>query len=277
MGWLLSHATGLNLGISITQFGIGIAIGFWWKPELLTKGKSAEWAFGFWTMQWFVFAATYLVILRYPSHEGILLLLLDVQSLLILASASTLLLGEPLKLARILIILGLLCCVFGFYNLALDPWDTATTIPPLRDLLRWSLPSQTLSILALNWIGFVACLRYGRYALPFVLVAVAYGTCQQALYSATVLRYQDVSHSLVESAPWYLAAAAGKLLFGACFYGLTYLRLPAYSSLFPSYEPQDRKESLGTLGKVASRTASLIIVPLAVNLFAAWLFSLFRK
>jgi hypothetical protein len=123
VSWLLTHATGLNLGISIAQFFLGIAIGLWVRPELLTKGKSAEWAFGFWTSQWFIFSVTYLVIWRYPTHEALLLLLLDIQSLLILATASTLLLGEPLKLGRALIILGILSCAFGFYNFAFDPWD----------------------------------------------------------------------------------------------------------------------------------------------------------
>jgi len=275
VSWLLTHATGLNLGISAAQFAVGVAIGFWGKPELLTKGKSAEWAFGFWTSQWLVFSVTYLVIIKYPTHEAGLLLLLDVQSLLVLASASTLMLGEPLKLARTLLILAILCAVFAIYNFGLDPWDVSN--PPMRHLLRWSLPSQTLSIFSLNWIAFVVCLRYRRYAVPFLLVAIGYSACQQALYAATILRYQNVSQSMPEAAPWYLAVAVGKLLFGAFFYGLTFLILPSYPSLLPSYEPQVREEAVKRLKKAAAWTASALIFPFLFAVLAAWLFLLIGK
>jgi hypothetical protein len=276
MRWLLAHATGLNLGVSIAQFFLGIVIGFWVKPDLVRKGKSGEWTFGLWTSQWFIFSVTYLVIWRYPTHEALLLFLLDVQSLLILAAASTMLLGESFRIARTLITLGILMCVFGFYNFALDPWGV-TSKPYSGDLVKWTLPSQTLSILSLTWIGFVACLRYRRYALPFALVAVAYGACQQALYSATVLRYQDISQNLPEIAPWYFAVAIGKALLGALFYGLTFMVLPTFSNLLPEYEPRLREGALKPIGKVLGCILSLFIVPFVFAILAAVFLSFFGK
>src|SRR5437870_10862410 len=108
MNWFLGHSAGLNFWISFAQFVLGLAIGFAAKPDLVTTGKSGEWAFGFWTSQWLFFALLYLVIVRYPNQESLLLTIIDIQSLAVLACAATLLLGEPAKISRTLLIVGIL-------------------------------------------------------------------------------------------------------------------------------------------------------------------------
>jgi hypothetical protein len=269
VGWLLQNSTGLNLGISVAQLLLGIAIGLWAKPDLVAKGRFGELAFGFWTTQWLIFTAMYLLVIRYPTQESLLLVLVDVQSLLVLACAWTLLVGDAFKLVRTLILLVIFCFAFGLYDIGLDPWNVSN--PSLGHLLKWTLPSQTLSIFSLNLIGVVAYLRYRGYALPFFLVAVGYGACQQALYSATLLRFQNVSQALPEAAPWYLAAAVGKLALGALFYTLAFLMLPSSANSFPAYALQVQQEIPKRLGKAAAWIISFFIVPFLFALLAAWL------
>src|SRR5947209_7794344 len=108
MNWLLTHSLSLNFGISAAQLILGIAIGFVGKPALVRRGSFGEWTFGLWTSQWLFFLLIYLVLLRYPTQETLLLVFVDTQSAVVLACAAILLLGEPLKLKRTLLILGLL-------------------------------------------------------------------------------------------------------------------------------------------------------------------------
>src|SRR5216683_940882 len=114
--WLLEHAAALNFGVSVAQFASGLIIGFGLKPELVRKGKFGEWTFGLWTTQWVFFSFIYVVLLRYPYQRALLLFLLDIQSLLVLASAAIFMLAEPLRIGRTLITIAVLLFMFGVHN-----------------------------------------------------------------------------------------------------------------------------------------------------------------
>jgi|GEM_PF-5248143 len=271
MTWLLAHSLSLNFWISGAQLLLGVAIGFVGKPALVRKGSFGEWAFGLWTSQWLFFLLIYLVLLRYPSHEILLLAFVDTQSIVVLASAAILLLGEPLKLRRTLIILGLLWFVCVICNLMIHP--STDHLSP-SEFLRWTLLSQTLSVLSLVFIGVVACLRYRLYGFPLLLAAIAYSACQQALYSVTLLRVTEMSPMLPDASLWYLLAAICKALLGGSFYALSFLVLSSYPRLFSSDIP-DVPDAIKARSRVAvASVIGFFTGPFAAAVIVDWLYRL---
>jgi hypothetical protein len=275
MSWFLEHAAGLNFGVSLAHFLIGLVIGFRLKPDLVKKGRFGEWAFGLWTSQWLFFSVMYLVIVRYPTQEALLLSLIDLQSLAVLGCAAMLLLGEPVKLGRAFIILGVMFSLLAIYNFGLDPWNSA--VPSPGNTLRWTLPSQTLSVFSLTFIATVMSLRYRWYGLVFLFVAVSYSACQQALYSATLVRFKDISQALPEAAHWFFAAAILKLLLGSIFYFLCFLEIETYPRLISPQPPTIPETISKNLNGAAAWLIGFLVVDLGVALLAAFLIELAKK
>ena len=215
------------------------------------------------------------MLIRFPGKQGLLLSIIDLQSLAILACAATLLLGEPLKLTETFIILGIMLAVLVVYNIGVGPCDAS--LPSPAQLLRWTLPSQTLSVFSLSFVGIVVCLRYRTFGFVFLVTAVAYSACQQALYSVTFLKYGDISQALPEAAPWYLAVGFGKLLLGSIFYSLSFLILPSYPRLFSAEPPKVPEKLPGSIRKITTWTIASFVTPLVWALVMALVVEWFKK
>lgn len=266
MAWFLSHSLELNLGVCIAQMLLGAGLGLLSGPDLALR-RFGQWAFGFWTSQWLFATLAYIVLVRYPSHQVLFLSLIDVQNLVVLASGATLLLAEPMKIARTLLILGVLVAGFTCYNLLFNPWGDHSS----ASFLLWALPSQTLSVFSWGFIGVAACLRYRRYGFPFLLASVVYSGCQPPLYAATLLKTGDIGRLLQYAAPWFLAVAVLKLLLGVTFYSSSFLVFATYDRLISADQPTMPERISKPLLDVTKWILSFVLFDVGLAILAAWL------
>lgn len=183
-------------------------------------------------------------------------------------------LAEPLKIFKTLITIAVLLVVFGLYTFLQNPW--AHGVPSTDRLLAWTLPSQTLSLFALYFAGVVICLRYRSYGFCFLVAAIIYSACQQALYSATFLRFEDISEALTDAAPWFLAAAILKVILGGIFYFLSFLELSSYPRLVSPEPPIIPERMSRSFRQTAGWLFTFVFGHLVLAVLAALLVELAR-
>ena len=272
--WLRERSAHVNFWVSIILFFVGLVVAYVGKPEILATHEFAQWVFWFWTGQWFVFAAIYGVVIRRPNQAEWLLLLVDLQSILMVASAWVFLQGDDFRLLPLVVTLVVVYGVLLLINFFANPWNIEK--PELSRRLLWIGPSETLASLAMPFLGFAVFIRYHMYGIPFLLAAIGYGALQRATYSSTFISSVDFSKTFTSTRTLYLLLATGKLLSCGLFYGLFFLLLPGYPNVIPALSDVAEQTIRGRIGSAASWAVGTILLPIIVVFVQKWLSGAFK-
>jgi hypothetical protein len=250
MEFLFSHASALNLGVSVGVFLTGLIIYRFTQPAVFDEHAYMKRAFEFWLLLWFAYIVIWLIF-RNPGPTKLpwLLIAVDLQTVFALGFFFVLFKGQYFRWNHTLIDLGLLFSFLTVWNFILA--STALHTPPpswARSL--WILPSEIASATSIGLMALVFLLRYGPPAIAFGCVVFVYMVLQRPVYTDTFVQFDQVA----TETGWLVALAACKLFYAMLLYTLFFLDARNYGGVkiqffsFPDLSPKLR----GAAQRIAS-------------------------
>ena len=213
---ILKDPQKLNLLFSAAVLVSGVAL-YWYHPRVFHQHTFVERAFEFWIFKWFSFVLTW-GFLTANTDLRFVLAANDLNSVVGMGLVICLWAGanysrpqvERHAYVSLIFVFGLLVT----WNFVIHPLLGPGPV--------WIFPSMMTSLLFISSMAFVAVRRYGRLAVPFAIVSLAYLLLQLPTYELVFLFKVKVDPELVK----WLAFA--KLIYGVAFY--TVLMSPLASS-----------------------------------------------
>jgi len=261
--WLIRRAEEINLFASVVVllFGIGFRVA---KPEPLKSFPEMKAALDCWIMQWACLIFVYILLVGGYASLWFNVFVVDLQTVFLFLFCVAFLRGRDFSFKSVAYPLSMAIAAFLAYNMIMNIYLGNMIVRHL-----WVLPASYLSSVALAFVGGAFLLRYGWIALPMFVTTTLYGIFQWPIYSSIML------HASADQADkrWFFALAVGKLLFGSLFYLFFFSPLNRYEPvhLFSS----DR--STWDLVRRRIKRLSVVVAPILLALFSAWVGAVFQK
>ena len=263
--WALENPEWLNLGAAFVAAAVGVMIYYLWRPPLFDQHEFTVWAFWFLIAQWVALIAVYIIILRWSAHQGVLLVVLDFQSLCAIAFVWAFLQGDQFKWRPTLGVVVLIWIFLVLWNSLNHPGEDLN----LQKRLMWLSPSEAISAFAMPLVGFVFFLRYRAYAFPLFAFTLAYAAFQHPLYSATLASSTDISQALPSVQGILLILAAGKVVIAGLTYGLFFATVQEYTSAAPKLSEATERAIRRALAKSVKWTIVVLLTPVLIGVIVA--------
>ena len=265
--WLLENAGVLNLVFSLLVLISGGIIFKFTKPRAFEEHPYLKRTFGFWLLLWFMIIMIWAVYGGSPSRA--VLACIDLYTVCVLGFFWSYAEADEFQWSTTIQNLVFLYGFLLLWNLVLG---TRALKEPSPSDWRWAwiLPSEAVSALALILLALVFLFRYGPVAIPFSCVVVPlYALFQRPTYSAMFLRAVHPG--------WFLALAAGKLVFGVVFYTLFFSPAREYLPVrIPKIGPHGPEVAKKWL-RLAGGTFLGAILTLLATRFTDWIGQLLRR
>jgi hypothetical protein len=218
----MGPAASVNLAVTIIILlaSLGSLFIFWTKYSL--RRPSTFYAFCCWCTWWLSLMVAYLLIVRFPGTQSLVLATLDVGSLALLGFAivychgDEAFTGEGLAVslkAVVPVVLSITFLALVAYYILL--WLLTNWSPVLASIWRFS-PSAVLSNVGLVMFGWVMFVRWGMKALLLFLGTLAYALAQTPGYIELFLLIpQGWMQGVGTPGPLFYGLAAGKVFIAA--------------------------------------------------------------